>query len=215
MRILIWHGDIETVARWQTAFGVAGHLVRRAISAEAAMDSLRTESFDMLLFDLMVGRESGLAVALMAEFHHPQIVSLLIVGEPPRQHSEVIVDSTLFARLASLRCVLGVGTPVMDLIAIAEEISHAPDADCAAISQSTPQICDNCHVRTSCTRMPERSNMRSSSAAENGQVPDLSVELAQRVEAGHPPAKRRPDQAVAHKNLNPLRFFRSASARAL
>ncbi|WP_339696897.1 hypothetical protein [Celeribacter baekdonensis] len=165
MRILIWHGDLETVACWQTAFGVAGHIVRRAMSAEAALEYLRAEPFDMLLFDLTVGRESGLAVALMAEFHCPDIVSLLIVGEPQRQHNEVIVDSTLFARLASLRCVLGVGTPVRDLVTIAEEISCAPKADCAEIRQSAPQICENCHIQSACDRIPEQSKRRHVSAA--------------------------------------------------
>lgn len=114
MKVLIWHDEIETNARWQVAFGRRGHDVRRARSAEEAAALLRQEGFDLLIFDLVVGEEGGLAVALMAEFHQPGIASILITD---RQNGLL---NDMFARLSSLRCVLGVETVPDDLVTIGE-----------------------------------------------------------------------------------------------
>ena len=157
MRVLVWHGNIETTARWQVAFGQNGHTVRRARSSETAMDYLRAEPFDMLIFDLVVGRESGLAVALMAEFHQPNMCSILIAGHQEGTHKDIEIESGLFARLASLRCVLGVETPVRDLVTIAEEILRKPQDRCDLLRQSVPQICASCEVSASCLARSETS----------------------------------------------------------
>jgi hypothetical protein len=157
MRVLVWHGNIETTARWQVAFGQNGHTVRRARSSETAMDYLRAEPFDMLIFDLVVGRESGLAVALMAEFHQPNMCSILIAGHQEGTHKDIEIESGLFARLASLRCVLGVETPVRDLVTIAEEILRKPQDRCDLLRQSVPQICASCEVSDSCLALSETS----------------------------------------------------------
>ncbi|SDF12418.1 hypothetical protein SAMN04488117_102340 [Celeribacter baekdonensis] len=157
MRVLVWHGNIETTARWQVAFGQNGHTVRRARSSETAMDYLRAEPFDMLIFDLVVGRESGLAVALMAEFHQPNMCSILIAGHQEGTHKDIEIESGLFARLASLRCVLGVETPVRDLVTIAEEILRKPQDRCDLLRQSVPQICASCEVSAGCLARSETS----------------------------------------------------------
>ncbi|WP_321364172.1 hypothetical protein [uncultured Celeribacter sp.] len=146
MRVLVWHEEIETAAKWQTAFGARGHHVRRSRTSEDAINLLREEPFDLLLFDLLVDGEGGLGVALMAEFHQPGISSVLITGREPDLHSD------LFARLSSLRCVLGSQTPIVDLVTIAEEIVGDPKVDCEALSQTVPQVCDNCQIRSACLR---------------------------------------------------------------
>lgn len=87
-----------------------------------------------------------MGVALMAEFHQPGIASVLITGREPELHFD------LFARLSSLRCVLGSQTPIDDLLTIAEEIACGPKGDCEGLSQSVPQVCDNCQIRVACLR---------------------------------------------------------------
>lgn len=146
MKVLIWHNAIETVATWQTAFGVAGHDVKRAHSADRAIDLLRLERFDVLLFDFVVGREGGLSVALMAEFHQPDIVSILVSYDQPYSHGG------LFGRLSGLRCVLGAQTLAKDLVAIAEDAVLNRSHDSGFHADRTPQLCSYCQVRDRCER---------------------------------------------------------------
>ncbi|SFJ19757.1 hypothetical protein [Celeribacter neptunius] len=144
MRVLVWHEDIETSTKWQTAFGCRSHYVRRSRSSDGAIRRLREERFDVLIFDLLVGSESGLGVALMAEFHQPHIVTMLVSSREPDIHSD------MFARLSSLRCVLGCQTPADDLVAIAEGFVENPGEDCRQASEILPQICETCHIRAAC-----------------------------------------------------------------
>lgn len=111
------HGDIETTTRWQAAFGARGHHVRRARSIDSAEQQLREDRFDLLLFDFLVDGHSCLSTALLAQFHQPHIVSVLVSARAPT------IQGDMFARLASLRCVLGTETPVSDLVAICEELT--------------------------------------------------------------------------------------------
>ena len=117
LRLLIMHADIETTTRWQVAFGARGHHVRRARSIDTAEQQLREDRFDVLLFDFLVDGHSCLSTALLAQFHQPHIASVLISDRAPDMQSD------MFARLASLRCVLGTETPVKDLVAICEELT--------------------------------------------------------------------------------------------
>lgn len=117
------HGDIETTTRWQVAFGARGHHVRRARSIDSAEQQLREDRFDLLLFDFLVDGHSCLSTALLAQFHQPHIVSVLVSDRAPDMQGD------MFARLASLRCVLGTETPVTDLVAICEELTKGGAAD--------------------------------------------------------------------------------------
>lgn len=127
LRLLIMHGDIETTTRWQVAFGARGHHVRRARSIDSAEQQLREDRFDLLLFDFLVDGHSCLSTALLAQFHQPHIVSVLVSDRAPDMQSD------MFSRLASLRCVLGSETPVSDLVTICEELTKG-----SAVQQSDP-----------------------------------------------------------------------------
>jgi hypothetical protein len=116
------HGDIETTIRWQVAFGARGHHVRRARSIDSAEQQLREDRFDLLLFDFLVDGHSCLSTALLAQFHQPHIASVLVSTRAPT------IQGDMFARLASLRCVLGTEIPVSDLVAICEELTKGMTA---------------------------------------------------------------------------------------
>lgn len=111
------HGEIETTTRWQVAFGARGHHVRRARSIDSAEQQLREDRFDLLVFDFLVDGRSCLSTALLAQFHQPHIVSVLVSARAP------MIQGDMFARLASLRCVLSDETSVSDLVAICEELT--------------------------------------------------------------------------------------------
>jgi len=114
MRVLVWHERVQIVTQWQTAFGRLGHYVRRARSDEEAAALLRGEKFDIFIFDLIVGEQCGLAVALLAEFHQPEINTILVTSSRSNNPDE------LFARLSNLRAVLSENTSADDLVAYAE-----------------------------------------------------------------------------------------------
>ncbi len=149
MRILICHNDVETVAKWLVGFGRRGHDIRRARTVDEALRILRAQEVNVLIFDVMFGQENGLAVALMAEFHQPDIVSMLI-----SDHS-TSVQADFFGRLSSLRCMLGTQTQTEDLIAIAETLTERQPESCGDLSRDVPQICDTCQIRGSCLNRGE------------------------------------------------------------
>ncbi|SEK62111.1 hypothetical protein [Pacificibacter marinus] len=119
MRLLILHTDIQITASWQVAFGSRGHHVRRARCCESAEQQVREDRFDLLLFDFLVGGESCLSTALVAQFHQPHMVSVLMSDSAPD------VQTDMYARLTNLRCILGKETPVADLVTICEELTKA------------------------------------------------------------------------------------------
>ncbi|WP_417249879.1 hypothetical protein [Celeribacter sp.] len=161
MRLLMWHGSVEISTRWQTAFGTRGHYVRRARSEEEAMELLRSEPFDLLIFDLVVGGESGLAVALLAEFHQPQAVAILVSEHDP------VMQHDLFSRLGNLRAVQGASTTPEDLVAIAESVVNPNSTSCATMREQVPNICDTCTINDIC---PEA---QVSEACERAYLPEL------------------------------------------
>lgn len=110
------HGDLKTTTRWQVAFGARGHHVRRARSIDSAEQQLREDRFDLLVFDFLVDGQSCLSTALLAQFHQPHILSVLVSDRAPE------LQGDMYARLASLRCILGTETPMADLVAICEEL---------------------------------------------------------------------------------------------
>lgn len=152
MRLLIWHGTVETSTRWQNAFEGRGHHVWRARCVDEAVELLRSEPFDLLIFDLEVQGESGLTVALMAEFHQPEARAILV----SEQNAQLQQD--LFARLGNLRAVQGASTTPDDLVAIAEAVvgqresqrrqslacSHAYPLTSPAEVDMAPQCVESC-----------------------------------------------------------------------
>jgi len=114
MRVLVLNGERETSAAWSAALSARGHAVFTASIPENAMEMLRSETFDLMIFDILVGDGSGLGVALLAEFHQPNCATMLVSNFDPAFQQD------LFSRLSSLKAVLGRGSPVEDLVTFAE-----------------------------------------------------------------------------------------------
>lgn len=142
MRVLIWHEDTELQIRWQTAFGMRGHDVRRARDADEAMLLVRHNRFDLIVFDMLVGQESGLGVALLAEFHQPECATILVSDYSPDFQMD------LFSRLSSLRSLLSTTISPADLVAISE--SAVEGKTCYDIRRERPEICADCSVQSAC-----------------------------------------------------------------
>ncbi|WP_417269517.1 hypothetical protein [Celeribacter sp.] len=127
MRVLLLNSDPETSTRWAEALAARGHETFTAYLPEDAMEMLRSETFDLMIFDILVGDGSGLGVALLAEFHQPNCATMLVSNFDPEFQQE------LFSRLSSLKAVLGRGSPVADLVTFAESC-----VDDAGRIQATP-----------------------------------------------------------------------------
>ena len=114
MRILILNSESETSAQWARALGARGHSVSVCYIPDDAMQMLRSECFDLLIFDILVGEGSGLGVALLGEFHQPNCAAMLVSNFVPAFQQE------LFSRLSRLKVVIGRGSPIDDLVMFAE-----------------------------------------------------------------------------------------------
>lgn len=144
MRVLIWHGNHAAAEGWEAAFARRGHRVDRVKRAHDAVEALREIPYDLFIFDLVVDRESGLAVALLAEFHQPELHSILISDRQPETQSEV------FARLGALSCVLSVAAPARDVLAVAESVVMR--ARCEVEIKPDEDVCPTCPIQPACAR---------------------------------------------------------------
>lgn len=172
MRVLIWHEDTELQIRWQTAFGMRGHDVRRARDADEAMLLVRHNRFDLIVFDMLVGQESGLGVALLAEFHQPECATILVSDYSPDFQMD------LFSRLSSLRTLLSTTISPADLVAISE--SAVEGKTCYDIRHERPEICADCSVQSACDVVDDALN-RPAPAAEPEPAPEPVPNAAENV----------------------------------
>lgn len=156
----MFHDDRKAVARWTEAFAARGHEVHRAFKAEVAMTYLRDLRFELLIFDLLVDGGSGLAVALTAEFHQPEIASILVAGPSGSAMDKSFHAETLFSRLSTLRYVMGSETPASDMVAIAEAFITESGKNCYELARKTKEICIGCDFLTDCAQVESEARAR-------------------------------------------------------
>lgn len=150
MKILILEkqGDeVETIAN---RFEALGHDVRHIPMVDRAMNVARIDPPDLLVTALFpegdrIGGESGLSVAMAAQFHNPALVTILL------SDSLIFSQGELFSMLGSLRCVMRRPAPVDDLIEISEHFLQNGPVNCAP-SAHGPDICKNCLLTDICSR---------------------------------------------------------------
>ena len=80
MDILIVEDDPNLGALWGAAFGALSHDVTTTGTAQAARKALMTRTFDLVLLDLYLGRDSGLSVAALATYTNPFCKMVVVTG---------------------------------------------------------------------------------------------------------------------------------------
>ncbi len=150
LKILILEKQGEDVLAVSNRFKALGHDVQLVSLVDRAMNLVRVDPPDLLVTALFpegdqIGGESGLSVAMAAQFHNPALVTILL------SDSLIFSQGELFSMLGSLRCVMRRPAPVDDLIEIANHfLEHGP-VNCAP-SANGPDICANCLLTDICSR---------------------------------------------------------------
>ncbi|WP_146010334.1 hypothetical protein [Acidimangrovimonas sediminis] len=150
MKIMILERPGDEVAEISDRLSGLGHDVRHIPAVGRAMNLARVDPPDLLISALFpesegVGGESGLSVAMAAQFHNPSLVTILL------SDSLIFSQGELFSMLGSLRCVMRRPAKVDDLIEISEHfLGHGP-VNCAP-SANGPDICGHCLLTDICTR---------------------------------------------------------------
>ncbi|WP_415182290.1 hypothetical protein [Phaeovulum sp.] len=126
MNILFLETDSPGGLDYVAALGADGHHVDHARSLHRALSTVRTSGLDLLIAALFPAGDAtlggdGLTVVLTAEFHNPQLLTILLTDSP------VFMNGELFEMFSSLRWVLPRGVRVADLLEITRHLRGAQD----------------------------------------------------------------------------------------
>lgn len=149
MRIVLLEDFGPTAREAAQRLRAAGHEVLHTDSTQRAVTCARLERVDMViaaLFPRGLGsdEESGLNLALAAQFHNPDVVTILL------SDSAVFTGGELFDMLFSLRCVLPRPLPLGDLMEIATHFLAAGAVDCATAKPGGTEVCGRCLLAGAC-----------------------------------------------------------------
>ena len=131
--------------------GADDHKVLHTDSTSLAQAYARLDPPDMVIASLFpqgtAGEsESGLSLAMAAQFHNPDVATILL------SDSAVFGQGELFAMLSSLRCVLPRPIQVHDLVEVARYYLERGPVDCAPRA-GEPIFCGLCVLSPSCQRL--------------------------------------------------------------
>ena len=126
----------------------AGHDVLHTDQTAQALQQVRLGSVDLVIAALFPlgaasAEETGLTLALAAQFRNPEVVSILL------SDSALFTGGELFEMLFSLRCVLPHPAPVEDLLAIAGHFLAEGPVDCAPGAAGV-DVCGQCLLHEVC-----------------------------------------------------------------
>ena len=149
MKIVLLENFGPTAREAARRLRAAGHDVLHTDSTQQAVSCARLERVDMViaaLFPRGLGsdEESGLNLALAAQFHNPDVVTILL------SDSAVFTGGELFDMLFSLRCVLPRPLPLADLMEIALHFLDVGPVDCASEQLDGTEVCGRCLLSGIC-----------------------------------------------------------------
>ena len=119
MRVLVVEDDTLLRELWIEVFGSAGHDVAGAATVADARVRLLSRSWDVVVLDLHLGSESGLAVAMLATYGNPDCRVIMITG------STLFARGEIFAMAPTVSTVLRKPVPVDELLAVSEHVPAA------------------------------------------------------------------------------------------
>lgn len=114
MKILVVDDDLALRRLWTEVFSEAGHETLNAADAGTARELIMTHRFDVIVLDLHLGNESGLSVALLANYYNPDCNVIMITG------SALFPKGELFEMVPSLSTVLRKPVAIDELLAVTE-----------------------------------------------------------------------------------------------
>ena len=119
MRVRVVEDDPLLRELWIEVFGSAGHDAAGAATAADARIRLLSRSWDVVVLDLHLGSESGLAVAALATFGNPDCRVIGITG------STLFARGEIFEMAPTVSTVLRRPVPIDELLAVSEQVPAA------------------------------------------------------------------------------------------
>jgi DNA-binding NtrC family response regulator len=114
VRVLVVEDDVVLRKLWVEVFHAAGHDVDCADSVGDARANLLARRCDVAVIDLHLGRESGLAVAMLATYANPDCRVIMITG------SSLFANGELFEMAPTVSTVLRKPVAIDELLAVSE-----------------------------------------------------------------------------------------------
>ena len=114
MRTLIVEDDALLGGIWHEVLVDAGHEAVVVDEAECARKLLLTHAFDAVVLDLMLGEDSGLSVAALANYANPDCCVVVVTG------SALFARGELFGMAPNITSVLRKPVSIFELLAVIE-----------------------------------------------------------------------------------------------
>jgi DNA-binding response OmpR family regulator len=116
VRVLVVEDESFLRNLWIEVFSAAGHDVVGAATVEDARTRLLARGWDVVVLDLHLGSESGLAVAMLATYGNPDCRVIMITG------STLFARGEIFEMAPTVATVLRKPVPIEELLAVSEHI---------------------------------------------------------------------------------------------
>ena len=114
MRTLIVEDDALLGGIWHEVLVDAGHEAIVVDEAGCARKLLLTHAFDAVVLDLMLGEDSGLSVAALANYANPDCCVVVVTG------SALFARGELFGMAPNITSVLRKPVSIFELLAVIE-----------------------------------------------------------------------------------------------
>lgn len=127
MKYLIVEDDPNLRLLWRSVLGKLGCDVSEAATFDEAASAIASESFDAMILDLYLGRDSGLSLAMTVEAENPGCKVIIVTGAAD------VSEADLCAQATSIVSVHRKPVDIEDLMDVCARLADTPvKADRAA-----------------------------------------------------------------------------------
>ncbi|MFD0980823.1 response regulator [Tropicimonas aquimaris] len=116
MRVLVVQDDPNVQSLWSGILEESGHEVVLVETESAALKTLQTSAYDLVLLDLCLNGRDALAVTTFATYRNPSCKVVVVSG------SAVFSQKRLFAMSPAVAAALRKPVDIEDLIAVCDRV---------------------------------------------------------------------------------------------
>ncbi|TDL84461.1 response regulator [Meridianimarinicoccus aquatilis] len=120
LKYLIVEDDPNLRLLWRSVLGEMGCDVSEAATLDEATSALASQSFDAMILDLYLGRDSGLSLAMTVETENPGCKVIIVTGAAD------VSEANLRAQAASIVSVHRKPVDIEDLMGVCSRLAAAP-----------------------------------------------------------------------------------------